>query len=169
MVDGPAKPPYQRIAEYAAAFARASDEDVLEALTALAPLPDEASAEWDDDDTWDRANRFMALADVAAARRLRAAIPLLLERASFGDPGEMMRGLRHALEAIVNPDWPALATICIERAASGRSGTRLWALEQLTVLEDGRARLTFEAARSSPLPEIRDVAEQGLFRLDRVQ
>jgi hypothetical protein len=51
-----------------------------------------------------------------------------------------MRGLRHSLEAIFNPDWNALADICIDAAKSPRLGTKLWAIDQLIVLEDPRAR-----------------------------
>ncbi|WP_292064135.1 hypothetical protein [Brevundimonas sp. UBA7664] len=167
MAEGPDRPPHQVIADHVASFAARTDEEVLQALAALAPLPDEDSAEWDDEQTWDRANLYTALADVAAIRRLRAAIPLLLERASFGDPGEMMRGLRHSLEAIVNPDWGALTTACMDLAASDRPGTRLWALTQLATLADERARPIFEAASESPLQEIREAGELGVFRLDR--
>lgn len=164
----PDKPPRQVIAEYFDAFGRTSDEDVLTALAALAPLPDESSIEWDNYDTWDRANQFVAFADLAAARRLKPAISLLLERACFGDPGEMMRGLRHSLEAIVAPDWRSLATICIQCATSLRPGTQLWSLDQLTGLEDSRARGVFEAASASEFAEIRDVAALGLSRLSRL-
>lgn len=158
---------HRTITEHAEALTDASAEEVLATLIALAPLPDEDSTEWDDARTWDEARRFVALADAAAARRLTAAIPLLLERASFGDPGEMMRGLRHRLEAIVNPDWDVLATRCIALAASERFGTRLWALDQLVGLKDERARPAFEAAHASPIPEFRDLAARGLWHLDQ--
>src|SRR6266545_6271313 len=95
----------------------ASDDAIVAELAGLPVLPDEQDAAWEDERTWyDLADRFVALADVAAHRRLYSAIPLLLERASYGDPGEMMRGLRHSLEAIVNPDWHRLTDICIQMA-----------------------------------------------------
>ncbi len=169
MADWPDKPPHVLIAGYVEALSNASDDEILTRLAALEPLPDEDSAEWDDSGAWDRANQFVALADVAAFRRLRSAIPLLLERASFGDPGEMMRGLRHSLEAIVNPDWAALATLCIGHATSERLGARFWALDQLVVLQDPRARFAFEAACASAIPAIRDVGERGLRRLDQTE
>ena len=51
-----------------------------------------------------------------------------------------MRGLRHDLEAIVNPNWSVLADACLDAARSPRLGTRLWAIDELIRLEDPRAR-----------------------------
>ncbi|MBO0701004.1 MAG: HEAT repeat domain-containing protein, partial [Zavarzinella sp.] len=90
-----------------------------------------------------------------------------LDRACYGDPGEMFRGLRHALEAIVNPRWSELADICLEAARSPRRGTRLWAIDQLTVLDDERARPVFEESVRSDTDEICRRAAIGLERLDR--
>jgi len=159
--------PSQTIEDYYSEQASWSEDAILAALAALPPLPDEGSLEWAEDATWDQAYRYLALAASAASRRLIEAVPLLLERAAFGDPGEMMRGLRHSLEAIVNPDWDALASICIELASSARPGTRLWALDQLGILEDERARHVFEAASSSTSSDIREAGERGLWRLDK--
>src|SRR5688572_29865330 len=76
------------------------DEDVLAALRSIPPLVDEDDASWNDNAYWmGVAYPYLALAGVAAERRLLPAIGLLLERACFGDPGETMRGLRHDLEA----------------------------------------------------------------------
>ncbi len=97
------------------------------------------------------------------------AIRLLLDRACYGDPGEMFRGLRHALEAIVNPRWSELADIGLEAARSERVGTRLWAIAQLAVLEDERARPVFEESIRSDPHEICWWAEMGLKRLNRRQ
>jgi hypothetical protein len=163
----PDRAPHQIIADAVAAFSGRPDVDVLAALSALPALVDESDASWNSDAYWhDVAYPYIALADVAAQRRLRPAIRLLLDRACFGDPGEIMRGLRHSLEAIVNPDWHALADECIAAARSPRSGTVLWAMHQLAVLEDAGARPVFEHALSSPEPQIRDFARVGLDRLD---
>jgi hypothetical protein len=158
--------PYQIIADMVTARALLSDADVLAELAALPPLPDEDDAAWEQDATWQEAYRFVALADVAAARRLRPAIRLLLDRACYGDPGEMFRGLRHASEAIANPKWSDLADICLEVVTSPRLGTRLWAIDQLTVLEDERARPVFEKSVRSDPEEIKWRAEVGLERLN---
>lgn len=161
--------PFQIIADMVAAHASTSDAGVLAELTALPPLPDEDDPAWKQDATWQMAYKFVALADVAATRRLKPAIRLLLERACYGDPGEMFRGLRHASEAIVNPRWSELAEICLEAATSPRLGTRLWAIDQLAVLEDERARSIFEESMRNDPQEIRRRAEVGLKRLDAMQ
>ncbi len=160
--------PYQIIADSASARESASDADILGELSALSPLPDEGDPAWDRDATWQEGYRFVALADVAAARRLKPAIRLLLDRACYGDPGEMFRGLRHSMEAIVNPHWSELADICLEAARSPRLGTRLWAIDQLTILEDERARPIFEECARSDPDEIKWRAKIGLERLDRI-
>src|ERR1043165_3334842 len=97
---------------------------------------------------------FMPLADLVGMRRLRAGVRLLLERACFGDPGEMMRGLRHPCEAAFNPDWAGLAAVCMPLATSARPGTRLWAIDQLTILEDLSAGAVFQRALSDELPDV---------------
>jgi hypothetical protein len=158
--------PYQVIADMVVARASVSDADILAELSAFPPLPDEDDPAWEQDATWQEGNRFVALADIAAARRLKPAIRLLLGRACYGDPGEMFRGFRHACEAIVNPDWSALADICLEAARSARLGTRLWAIDQLAVLDDERARPVFEEAIESAPQEIKGRAEIGLGRLN---
>jgi hypothetical protein len=159
--------PCQIIADMVAARESATDAAVLAELSALPPLPDEDDPAWGHNATWQDAYRFVALADVAAARRLKPAIRLLLDRACYGDPGEMFRGLRHAFEAIVNPQWSELADICLEAARSRRLGTRLWAIDQLTVLEDERARPVFEQSMRSDPHEFKWLAEIGLERLNR--
>jgi hypothetical protein len=109
----------------------------LENATALA---DEDDPVWDTEDYWrTTAEVYLALSDISAQRRLRPSVRLLLERACFGDPGEIMRGLGHRLEAIVAPDWICLTDICLDLAKSPRNGTRLWAIHQLAILEDPRA------------------------------
>jgi hypothetical protein len=110
---------------------------------------------------------YVALSDICAKRRLQASMPLLLERACYGDPGEIMRGLRHCLEAIVSPDWACLADICLDLAGSPRKGTRLWAINQLATLEDHRAKSLFERAIETEPSWISEAAAGGLERLAR--
>jgi hypothetical protein len=161
------KPPHVIIADLAASFQTLSDADVLAAINALPPLVDETDPQWDNDDYWGSvAYPYLALADVAARRRLRDAIRPLLDRACYGDPGEIMRGLRCSFEAIVKPDWVALADICLEAARSSRLGTKLWAIDELTVLEDERARPIFEEAAHDASQWLSDVGKMGLKRLD---
>src|SRR5258708_21884088 len=123
------KRPHELIRDLVAERASWSDADVIAEIEQLPPLADEVDPVWDDETYWsDFASRYLALSDVAAERQLRLAVRLLLERACNGDPGEIMRALRHAFERIFNPDWAALADVCIELSASKRPGTRLWAI-----------------------------------------
>src|SRR5258708_5205185 len=109
-----------------------SDADVLRELEALPVLPADVDDTWGfNSPWWETSEQFLAFADLAAERRLRTAIPLLLGRACYGDPGEIMRGLRHALERIVAPDYDALTPLCIDAAASSQPGARLWAVAEL--------------------------------------
>jgi HEAT repeat protein len=145
-----------------------SDEEILAELESLVPLADENDGVWTDDSYWQTsAYRYVALGDIAAERKLRPAVRLLLERACNGDPGEMMRGLRHSCERIFNPDWPALADICLELSRSKRPGTRMWAINQLMILDDPRARPTFEHALNDEIADIRSTAAIGLKRLSK--
>lgn len=95
--------PYQIIDDLAATLAKLSDAEVLDKLVAVPPLADEAGPCWNDKEYWHQvAYPYAALWSVAAERKLRAAVPLILDRACLGDPGEVMRNLCHALEAIVS-------------------------------------------------------------------
>jgi hypothetical protein len=134
----------------------------------LLPLADEHDPVWNDETYCDFADRYVALSLVAADRKSRPAVRLLLERACNGDPGEIMRGLRHAFERIFKPDWAALAEVCIELSTSRRPGTRLWAIDQLKALDDPRARRVFESALRDEVGEIRRIAAAGLQRLDHM-
>ena len=142
-----------------------SDKAIIEALRKLPPLSDEA-VYMNRDGDWNEIYLFLALADIYAVRKLRPAIMLLFERASFGDPGETMRGVRHSLEAIANPDWDFLADVCLEALDSKRPGTRFWAIEQLGVLHLQR---TLEAVRrklDDPESEVRAAAQSAIGRTE---
>ena len=144
-----------------------SDQALLDELGELPPLADEDDASWDDPTYWVRvAYPYLALVQLAAERRLRPAIRPLLDHACFGDPGEIMRGLRHGLEAIVNPDWSVLADICIEAAQTERPGTILWSVDQLVVLDDERARPLLLTLGASSYDEIKWRAQAAIERLD---
>ncbi|GMU66323.1 MAG: hypothetical protein AMXMBFR36_25970 [Acidobacteriota bacterium] len=161
--------PAETIDRYVRERAVWPDAAILEELLALPALADEGDLIWEDDGYWEStAYVFVALCEVAAERKLDGAMRLFLERAAFGDPGEIMRGLRHTLEAIVEPDWCRLADLCLVTARSARLGTRLWSIDALVALEDPRARPVFEAAIASGPAAIASVAEIGLARLSRV-
>jgi hypothetical protein len=92
------KEPYELIRDLVAERASWSDADVLAELGQLPALADEGDPVWNDEVYWiDFAYRYVALSEVAAERRLRPAVGLLLERACNGDPGEMMRGASSCL------------------------------------------------------------------------
>lgn len=106
--------PYQIIDDLAAARSKWSDAEVLAELADIPPLADESDPCWEDDRYLHRiAYPYLALWNVVAGRRLRVAVPLILDRACFGDPGEIMRNLCHAVEAIVKPEWSALTAPCV--------------------------------------------------------
>lgn len=161
-IEGPAK----TIATVVAEMAAASDERVLAELAAVEPLPDESDPRWNDDHFWFIiAYRFLGLGEVAALRKLRPAVRLMLERACYGDPGETMRGLRHTFEAIYKPDWKSLADEYLVLARAPRLGTRLWAIDGLIVVDDARAIPVFEESVREDPEDIRWRAEIGLERL----
>jgi hypothetical protein len=109
----------------------------------------------------------MGLVKLAAARRLRAAIPPILARACYGDPVDRMRTLLPAFEAIMDPDWSALADICMEAARSERLGTVLWSVAQLSMLDDERARPLLTRWADFGDKFIAPYARTGLDRLNR--
>jgi hypothetical protein len=153
------------VAECKSARSARTDDELLSELAATPPLADENDSCWQDENYWQIVNIYLALADLTADRKLRPAIKLLLEKASYGDPNEIMRGLRHSLEAIVNPDWSYLTDVCLEAAQSSRLGTRMWAISELAILDDARAKPIFEEAVKTGPEEIRLRAESGLRRL----
>jgi hypothetical protein len=160
--------PYKTIERYVAERSSLSDSAILAELVEFAPLRDEADPIWKSNDYWrDEAYRFVALADLVGMRKLRDGVRLLLERACFGDPGEMMRGLRHSCEAAFNPDWTALAAVYGALASAPRPGTRLWAIDQLTVLNDPGAKPVFRRALSDEFQAVRESAAAGIERLER--
>jgi HEAT repeat protein len=155
--------PYQIIGDMAAARARLADAEVLAELSAIPPLADEEDPCWQDDAYWHRvAYPYLALWHVAAERRLRAAVPLILDRACFGDPGEIMRNLCNAVEAIVAPEWAALTAPCVAALRSPRPGTRLWAAHELGRLRDPAAIPALERAAADEVPEVREWAASAL-------
>lgn len=158
--------PFQIIADLAENYGRLTDDGVLAALAAIPPLVDESDPSWREMAYWHQvAYPYVALWDVVAERRLRAAIPMILDRACFGDPGEIMRGVRHTLEAIVNPDWDALVGPCVAALSSPRAGTRMWAADVLGPLCDPAAAEALERATRDPVAEVRKNASRALARL----
>ena len=160
--------PAQKIERLKADRRAWSDAGVLRELESLPVLPAEDSGAWGEESQWwETAERFIALADLAAERRLRAAIPLLFARSCYGDPGEMMRGMRHALEVIVAPDYDALTPFCLDAAVSPQAGARLWAVDELGMLRDRRGLGALFRALSDTAAEVRRTACRSLSMLTR--
>lgn len=157
---------HEIIQQIADSYAHLSDEEILDVIRSSPELADETTASWEDEAYWKgTVAPFIALADITGERRLIPGIRLLLDRACFGDPGELMRGLRHSFERAVSPNWALLADICIAASESPRIGTKLWALDQLAILNDVRASPIFKRAQLAGPEEIRQVADNGLHRL----
>lgn len=157
------KKPYQIIQDMTAKFDRLTDAEILAKLSAIPPLAEEDDPCWADDGYWRRvAYPYLALWNVTAARKLRPAVPLILDRACFGDPGEIMRNLCHAVEAIVKPEWSALLAPCLAALKSPRAGTRLWAAHELGRLRDPRAIPALEVAANDDVPWFREWAVSAL-------
>jgi hypothetical protein len=161
-IEGPAK----TIDAIAEAMSSASDAEVLAAIAAIEPLPDEPDPHWNDESFWlNVAYRLLGLADVARLRKLRPAVRLILERACYGDPGETMRGLRQVFEGIYDPDWDLLGDEYLAVARAERLGTRMWAMAGLMVLDDPRALPMFRASLREDPEAISLYAKTGLKRL----
>jgi len=75
--------PDEIIAAHVAERARLRDDEVVAELMELTPLPDEDDDAYESKSTWAHVYVFVALADVAAIRKLRPAARLLLQRASY--------------------------------------------------------------------------------------
>lgn len=164
LIEGPAK----TIKIVVQQLATSSDDQVLSALAAIKPLPDESDLQWDDEPFWYMiAYRFLGVAAAARERKLRSAVRLILERAAYGDPGERMHGLRHVFDDIFAPEWPLLADEYLALARAERLGTRMWAIASLMVLDDPRAVSVFTTSLREDPEDISHFARIGLERLRR--
>jgi hypothetical protein len=136
---------------------------ILDELRECRPLPDESDPAWDADGPWERAYLLTALGDVVAQRRLVEGIGLILDLLPLGDPGEMIRGMRHALESAVDPDWNRLVSVCMSRAASPRAGTRFWAVDELGVLRSPAALPVLIERLEDDVLDVAEAACRGCF------
>jgi len=141
------KKPIEIINELYEARVGWSDEDILRELAGLPELPDgedgpwfgEKGYLWAQQETLQNADLYLALARHVAVRRLKPGVRFLLERASYGDFGEIMRGMCHIFEAAFKGHYSELGDLCSELMHYPRPGTKLWALDQLARLRDRRA------------------------------
>jgi hypothetical protein len=143
-----------------------SDAEILKEFEALAPLDERTAAS--EDAFWDQATMYLALTEMCAVRKLKPGARLILEKAEFGDPGSIMRGIRHSLERIYDPDWAGLAQVCVDAFKTGRPGTQRWAISELAILEQPFARPVFEDILQRDDIEYVTDAIRGIARLDNV-
>jgi hypothetical protein len=141
-----------------------SDAEILAEFEVLAPLDERTATS--EDAFWVHATVYLALAEICAVRRLKPGARLILEKAERGDPGSIMRGMRHALERIYDPDWAGLAEVCIDAFNTGLPGARVWAMSELRILDQPFARPFFEDVLQRNDIEFVSDAGQGIARLD---
>jgi len=154
--------PHEIIRDLSSEYDKLSDSKVLAKLRDIPALPDEDDPAWDQAFWSDIAYPYLALCGVSCARGLRKAIPLILDRICFGDPGETMRGMCHVFEGIVKPNWFELTPYCVAALSSKRPGTRLWAAHQLARLRDPASLSELEAVANDPVPRVRECIEMAL-------
>jgi hypothetical protein len=147
-----------------AARASRTDAEILAEFEAMPPL-DETSA-ISEDAFWHQATLYLALSEICAVRRLKPGARLILEKGDDGDPGSIMRSMRHALERIYDPDWAGLAQVCIDAFKTGLPGAKVWAVSELRILEQPFARPLFEDILQRNDVEYVSDAIQGIARLD---
>ena len=144
-----------------------NERDVLAELRSLQPLPPERGRTWDSEQPWEAAQLLVAHGAVASERRVRSAVPLILDRMCLGDPGEMMRGMRHSLEAAVGHDYARLAALCADACSSPNPGARYWAVQELAVLEECSTVPVAVALLRDPEAEVAEAACETVVRLAR--
>lgn len=137
-----------------------SDDEIIAELASLEPLPHETDPRWHEPpfELFQHAGQLVALAGQIGERTLVQGIGLVLDKACLGDPGEMMRVLRHPLEAACRGDWDRLTKICAERSTSPRAGTRLWATSELALLRDSRVVEAIRARLEDVEPLVQEEA-----------
>src|SRR5687768_14610154 len=102
-----------------------SDEAILAEIEGLPVLPDENNEQdthpdgskqhhWDDPETYSLLCRYLALVHIVHDRKLRAGVPLLMERASYGDMGESMRGIWGDFRRVFGLDEATWNDLCFQ-------------------------------------------------------
>jgi hypothetical protein len=150
------------------ARANCSDEDILNEIESMPPLPDETDPRWydaSDNTLTDLLCLHLALGDLAEQRRLVPALLPLLQKACYGDPYDLQQGIRHNLEAIAGDDMSALVDVCLLAATHSRPGTRLWAIFELGILRDPRSFDTLRRSLRDEAEEVRATACRALLML----
>lgn len=95
-------------------------------------MPDENDKAWEYSQTWYDAEVYLAQVNEAADRRLEESIPYFYEKASLGDPGEILRGVfSDGIHHILAGDQTKFVKYALDAYSSSRAGTRYWAVHNL--------------------------------------
>lgn len=160
------KRPAELIREQYDLRANWSDEAILadsQALPVLADEYDEQSGKprddshWGDPEIYGQLTRYLALVDIVSERKLRAAVPLLMERASYGDMGESMRNVWGALASVYD-DEATWDDLCFQMAESPYRGVRLWMMLIIGCTEDDRSLPALIKGLRDPARRVREWA-----------
>ncbi|WP_338874935.1 hypothetical protein WBJ53_04875 [Spirosoma sp. SC4-14] len=110
---------------------------VINELLALPPMPDEDDNLWDYTKTWYEAEVFLADVNYAARHHLESVIPILYQKACYGDPGEILRGVfKNSVYDIASRDEEKVIHYAVQAYKSIRNGTRYWAVYSLSFFKD---------------------------------
>lgn len=141
-----------------------SNQQLLDELQALPPMPDEDDQLWVYSQTWYNAEIYLAQVNEAIERNLEESIPYFYEQASFGDPGEILRGVfKNGLSQIVSGDKAKFIKYALDAYDSPRAGTRYWSVHNLGYFtNDPHVTQTLRAALRDPEKIIRTMAEEAL-------
>lgn len=112
-----------------------TNEQILDELSSLPVLPDEEEYETASEESIDQMEHhlwvYLALLRIARDRHLKESVPLFLERASFGDMGETMRGLPDILYHVAMDEEYFRREVMQAAESSLHRGARMWAIDAL--------------------------------------
>jgi hypothetical protein len=160
------KSPWQLIQEASDLRSTWSDEAIMAEIQTLPVLPDEYNEDSDallDDSHWmdpelqEQLTIYLALVKVVSEHKLRAAVPLLMERVSYGDMGETMRGVWGSLASAYDNkiEWEDL---CFQMAQSPYRGVRLWMMQEIALIRDEHSLAVLIKGLHDTAPLVRECA-----------
>lgn len=136
-------------------------------IQALPVLPDEFNKQsdiplddlhWSEPETDRLLDRYLALVAIVRDRKLRAGVPLLMERASYGDMGESMRRVWGSLSSVFDSDRATWNDLCFRMVQSPHRGVRLWMIQEISCIADERSLSVIINGLHDPAPMIREWA-----------
>jgi hypothetical protein len=91
-------------------------------------------------------------------RKMRPGVPLLMERASYGDMGETMRGVWGALRSVFDSHDTTWNDLCFQMAQSPHRGVRLWMMQEISCIANERSLAALINGLRDPAPLVREWA-----------